>query len=99
MSDALEITSRLLASIVRVNKLTKLESNRGWRPSKGQTDKNGVLIEDRVYNQIDMDRTLVLEKRTELVAKKITEFLEATDPYAKTIVFCDDSACAYDFSL
>jgi type I restriction enzyme R subunit len=62
----------------------------GWRPSKGQTDKNGQLIEDRIYNQIDMDRTLVLEKRTELVAKKITEFLVATDPYAKTIVFCDD---------
>jgi type I restriction enzyme R subunit len=62
----------------------------GWRPSKGQLDKKGELIEDRVYNQIDMDRTLVLEKRTELVARKITEFLVATDPYAKTIVFCDD---------
>jgi type I restriction enzyme R subunit len=62
----------------------------GWRPSKGQADKNGQLIEDRIYNQTDMDRTLVLEKRTELVAKKITEFLVATDPYAKTIVFCDD---------
>jgi type I restriction enzyme R subunit len=62
----------------------------GWRPSKGQTDKNGQIIEDRIYNQIDMDRTLVLEKRTELVAKKITDFLIATDPYAKTIVFCDD---------
>ena len=37
-----------------------------------------------------MDRTLILEKRTELVAQKITEFLMATDPYAKTIVFCDD---------
>jgi type I restriction enzyme R subunit len=62
----------------------------GWRPNKGQTDKNGLLIEDRVYNQIDMDRTLVLEKRTELVARKITEYLTATDPFAKTIVFCDD---------
>jgi len=62
----------------------------GWRPSKGQIDKHGVLIEDRVYNQTDMDRTLILEKRTELVAKKITEFLVATDPYTKTIVFCDD---------
>ncbi len=62
----------------------------GWRPSKGQVDKNGELIEDRIYNQQDMDRTLVLEKRTELVAQKITEFLTATDPYAKTIVFCDD---------
>jgi type I restriction enzyme R subunit len=32
----------------------------------------------------------VLEKRTELVAGKITEFLKATDPFAKTIVFCED---------
>ena len=62
----------------------------GWRPSAGQVDKRGQVIEDRIYNQGDMDRTLVLEKRTELVAKKITEFLTATDPYAKTIVFCDD---------
>jgi type I restriction enzyme, R subunit len=62
----------------------------GWRPNAGQVDKRGQLIEDRIYNQSDMDRTLVLEKRTELVAKKITEFLTATDPFAKTIVFCDD---------
>ncbi|PXX17831.1 type I restriction enzyme R subunit [Nitrosomonas ureae] len=62
----------------------------GWRPSKGQTDKYGEMIEDRIYNLNDMDRTLVLEQRTKLVARKITEFLTATDPYAKTIVFCDD---------
>jgi type I restriction enzyme R subunit len=62
----------------------------GWRPSQGQTDKHGNLIEDRIYNQKDFDRSLVLEKRTELVAGKITEFLEATDPFAKTIVFCED---------
>jgi type I restriction enzyme R subunit len=62
----------------------------GWRPSRGQTDKHGKLIEDRIYNQKDFDRTLVLEKRTELVARKITEFLQATDPFAKTIVFCED---------
>jgi type I restriction enzyme R subunit len=62
----------------------------GWRPAKGQVDKHGQLIEDRIYNQKDFDRSLVLEKRTELVARKITEFLKATDPYAKTIVFCED---------
>ncbi len=62
----------------------------GWRPAVGQVDNLGQLVEDRIYNQTDMDRTLVLNKRTELVAKKITEFLVATDPYAKTIVFCDD---------
>lgn len=62
----------------------------GWRPTAGQTDKRGQVIEDRIYNQSDMDKTLVLEQRTQLVAKKITEFLRETDPYAKTIVFCDD---------
>jgi type I restriction enzyme R subunit len=62
----------------------------GWRPKQGKTDKNGHLIEDRIYNQRDFDRNLVLEKRTQLVAEKITQFLEATDPYQKTIVFCDD---------
>lgn len=62
----------------------------GWRPTAGQVDKKGQVIEDRIYNQSDMDRILVLEKRTQLVAQKITEFLRETDPYAKTIVFCDD---------
>lgn len=62
----------------------------GWRPNAGQVDKMGQVIEDRIYNQSDMDRTLVLEKRTELVAQKITEYIQLTDPYAKTIVFCDD---------
>ncbi len=62
----------------------------GWRPTKGQVDKHGNLIEDRIYNQKDFDRNLVLEARTDLVAQKITEYLRATDPYAKTIVFCED---------
>lgn len=62
----------------------------GWRPNKGQTDKHGELIEDRIYNQKDFDRQLVLEKRTDVVARKVTEFLEQTDPYQKTIVFCED---------
>jgi len=62
----------------------------GWRPPAGKRDKHGELIEDRIYNQRDFDRTLVLEKRTELVAAKVTEFLVNTDPYAKTIVFCED---------
>jgi len=62
----------------------------GWRPPAGKRDKHGELIEDRVYNQRDFDRTLVLEKRTELVAKKVTEFLKGTGRYDKTIVFCED---------
>jgi len=62
----------------------------GWRPEKGKVDKYGEVIEDRIYNLKDYDRTLILEKRTQVVAKLITEFLEETDPYQKTIVFCED---------
>ena len=62
----------------------------GWRPPAGMLDKNGQPIEDRIYNLKDMDRQLVLEARTQLVAEKITAFLNATDPFQKTIVFCDD---------
>ncbi len=62
----------------------------GWRPGQGQRDKHGREIEDRIYNQTDFDRTLILEKRAELVAEKITEFLKATDRFAKTIIFCED---------
>ncbi|HON80519.1 MAG TPA: DEAD/DEAH box helicase family protein [Spirochaetota bacterium] len=62
----------------------------GWRPDKGMVDKHGVEIEDRIYNQKDFDKTLVLEKRTELVAKKITKFLQHTNRFDKTIVFCDN---------
>jgi len=62
----------------------------GWRPHPGQLDKYGQLIEDRLYNQLDMDRTLVLDERTKLVAWRITQYLKATDRFAKTIVFCED---------
>ncbi len=62
----------------------------GWRPERGMTDKYGNEIEDRIYNQKDFDRSLVLEKRTEVVARKISEFLKQTSRYDKTIVFCDN---------
>lgn len=62
----------------------------GWRPDKDMVDKHGNEIEDRIYNQRDFDRNLVLEKRTELVAKKISAFLKQTNRFDKTIVFCDN---------
>lgn len=62
----------------------------GWRPESGQTDKYGLVIEDREYNDLDFDRNLILERRTSLVAAKVTEFLKATDRYAKTIIFCEN---------
>lgn len=62
----------------------------GWRPDTGQTDKHGQLIEDREYNDRDYDRNLILEKRTAVVADKVTQFLKATNRFAKTIVFCEN---------
>lgn len=60
------------------------------RPYKGQLDFYGNPIEDRIYNLKDYDKNIVIKERTEQIAKKITEFLHATDRYAKTIVFCVD---------
>jgi type I restriction enzyme R subunit len=63
----------------------------GYRPEKGQLDRDGDEIEDRIYNAKDFDRTLVLDDRTVLTAKKVTDFLkESGDRFQKTIVFCVD---------
>ncbi len=61
----------------------------GYRPEQGKVDKFGTPVEMREYATPDYDRNLVLEQRTAFVARKIWEYLEATDPMAKTIVFCD----------
>ena len=62
----------------------------GYRPTKGKTDKDGELVEDREYGVKDFDKNLVIDERTKLVAQKITEYLKNTDRFAKTIVFCVD---------
>ena len=62
----------------------------GWRPTAGLRDKYGNEVEDRVYNLKDYDRTISIDERTQVVAQKITEYLKATDRFAKTIVFCKD---------
>jgi type I restriction enzyme R subunit len=73
--------------VVRVGLNIDLE---GWRPEDGKLDKDGNPIEDRVYNRRDFERTIVIDERTDTVAKKLTEFLKGYDRYAKTIVFCAD---------
>ncbi|MFB9985333.1 EcoAI/FtnUII family type I restriction enzme subunit R [Mesorhizobium kowhaii] len=63
----------------------------GYRPELGQLDRDGNEVEDRIYNAKDFDRHIVLDDRTVLTAKKITEFLkESGDRFQKTIVFCVD---------
>ena len=62
----------------------------GWSPPPGMKDDLGQEIEGRIYNQKDMDRILVLNQRTKLVANRVMKLLNATDPFAKTIIFCQD---------
>ena len=62
----------------------------GWRPEQGKTDREGNEVKDRIYNRKDFDKNLVIEERTDTVARKLTEFLRGYDRFAKTIVFCVD---------
>ena len=60
----------------------------GWRPEPGQRDDNGELIEDRIYNQKDIDRGIVFPDRDAAVARRVSSFLHDTNPMNKAIVFC-----------
>ena len=60
----------------------------GWRPSRGQCDIYGNLIEDRIYNNRDYDYNIIIEDRIFQVANEITTYLKSTDRMQKTIVFC-----------
>lgn len=73
--------------VIRVGLNIDLE---GWRPEDGKLDKEGNPVEDRIYNRSDFERILVIDERSDTVAKKLTEFLKGFDRYAKTIVFCSD---------
>ncbi|MCD7957192.1 MAG: DEAD/DEAH box helicase family protein [Lachnospiraceae bacterium] len=73
--------------VIRVN--LDIDIN-GYRPYPGQVDINGEPLDDRIYEQKDFDRVLVVRERTELVAKRVSDFLKETDRTAKTIVFCED---------
>ena len=66
----------------------KTNIGEGWRPRAGQLDKNGKLIEDRIYTNSDFDYNIILEDRTYEVAQEITTYLKSTNRMQKTIVFC-----------
>lgn len=63
----------------------------GFVPYEGQLDDNGEIIDNRVYNTTDFDKNIVLEKRTKLVAKTVSDYLKKHDcRMDKTIFFCVD---------
>ena len=73
-------------------KVINITTNIGdeWRPTKGQRDIFGNVIEDRIYNNTDYDYNIIIEDRIREVAHEVSSYLKATDPMAKTIVFCAD---------
>jgi len=74
--------------VIRVGLNVDLE---GYRPETGKRDKSGDYVEDRIYNLKDFDRNLVIDERTQTIAKRVMEFLRKTDVYSKTIIFCVDT--------
>ena len=75
----------------KVIRVTLDRDAEGYRPISGQLDKYGHPLPDKIYNQSDFDRKIVLEERTKVVAQKITEYLKITNRMQKTIVFCVDT--------
>ncbi|HUY76444.1 MAG TPA: DEAD/DEAH box helicase family protein [Ktedonobacterales bacterium] len=69
--------------------LTDIDAE-GYRPYVGQRDDYGRDVPDKEYTSRDFERALSLPQRTEAVARHLTNFLKATDRFAKTLVFCTD---------
>jgi len=74
----------------KIVKVTLDVDAEGWRPPKGFLDKSGMPVEDRIYNTTDFDKSIVVDERRELVAKKVTEYLKYIGSFSKTIIFCVD---------
>lgn len=74
----------------RVHRVVTDADAAGWRPSAGELDRYGREIPDEEYHTRDFERRVALLARTEAMARHLTEFLKATDRFAKTIVFCVD---------
>lgn len=66
-----------------------IDIDQGWTPEKGKLDKYGNLVPVREYNLKDFDKEIIIERRTELVAKRVSEFLKNTNRFDKTIIFCE----------
>jgi type I restriction enzyme R subunit len=74
----------------RVRRVVSTIDATGWRPSKGERDRHGREIPDREYGTADFERTVVFKQRTRAIARHLTDFLERTNAFAKTLVFCVD---------
>lgn len=83
----------------RVHRVISTWDRDGWRPSQEDLDKYGRTIPDEEFQTKDFDRAIALKKRTQAIARHLTEFLQTTDRFAKTIVFCVDEEHAAEMMV
>lgn len=74
----------------RVHRIVSQVDAAGWRPSKGEVDRYGREIPNEEYHTKDFERIIALRARTEAIARHLASFMERTDRFAKSIVFCVD---------
>jgi type I restriction enzyme R subunit len=72
----------------RVRRVMLSADVHGWAPNQGQLDLFGKEIPQGLYTTPDFERVVSLLTRTEAAARHLTEYLQRTDRWAKTIVFC-----------
>src|SRR5438552_1860757 len=80
----------------RVHRVITQWDAAGWRPCKDDLDRYGREIPDEEYRTKDFEKIVALRARTEAIARHLTDFLNKTDRFAKTIVFCVDQEHASD---
>lgn len=73
--------------VVKVELNTDLE---WYTPRPWEVDEEWNELKKEYYSVKDYERTLVIDERVKVVAKRITEYMKANNRYAKTIVFCVD---------
>jgi type I restriction enzyme R subunit len=74
----------------RVHRIVSTVDAAGWRPTPGELDRYGREIPDGLYGTADFERLVALKSRTLAIARNISDFMQKTDRFAKTIVFCVD---------
>lgn len=74
----------------KVHRVVSSVDATGWRPSTGELDRFGREIPDGEYSTKDFETIIALKVRTEAIAKHLSNFLEKTGRFGKTIVFCVD---------
>lgn len=80
-----------LAPFSVIENLSNIEMQ-GYTPELGKRDEEGREIPQETFNSPDFNRTIYLKPQIRFVAKEVSKFLHHTlkNPYAKTIIFCED---------